>query len=382
MESAQTPTVPVAAEHRSLLVVLNRRFDLSRDAICRLALRVADWAGAELDSDTASLAEEIGVTRRQLVLARRARRAVARVAREETRRAAAAGAEILTLADAAYPPPLLDLELPPPVLYVRGTLGAAPRLAIVGSRQADPDGIEAAELFARELAAAGLTIVSGLARGIDSAAHCGALEAPGGRTDAVLACGIDRVYPWRNARLAERISARGAVISEFPIGTEPMPRHFPIRNRLIAALAVGTLIVQAARRSGTLITARLALELGRDVYALPGPVFHQRAHGANELLRDGAFVALAPRDVLETLPLAIRDRLAPSPAASAAVPSFTGLPGRVVAALGEGDSLAPDELARRLGVPVADILSALLELEIQRAVRRYPGPVFRLRPRG
>ena len=292
---------------RRLLVALNASPDLSRDAICRLARRTDAW-GEGSGARPRELSRELGVSPGQLKAARRVRRSAARLARPELERAAGLGVAVLTLDDAAYPAELFDLELPPPVLYLRGRLPARPAVAIVGSRKADPYALEAATAFARELAHAGLAIVSGLALGVDGAAHRGALEADGGRTLAVQACGADRVHPWRHTRLADRIAETGAVLTEFPFDTPPYPSHFPIRNRIIAALAEGTLVVQAARRSGTLITARLALELGREVWAIPGSIYRQRAVGANELLRDGAAIVLEPRDVLESLPLGVRDR--------------------------------------------------------------------------
>lgn len=363
------------AQHRALLVALNTRLDLSRDAVCRLALCYEEWASARSREALTEIAQRLRVSQRHLAVARRLRHQASAIAARELVRATALGAEITTLTDPDYPPALRDLELPPPVLYMLGRLPRRPAVAIVGSRRADPYALEAAKFFARELARSGLAVISGLARGVDAAAHRGALRADGGSTLAVQACGIDRTYPPRHAGLATDICRAGAVLTEFPIGTEPLARNFPIRNRLIAALSVGTLVVQAARRSGTLITARLALELGRDVYAIPGQIFEKRAAGANELLRDGALIALEPRDIMESLPLAIQDRLVETQASRSA-DRPRGLGGTILTLLSDHSSMAPDEISVETSSPIADVLATLAELELAGRVRRYPGPVF------
>lgn len=362
-------------------MALNACLDLGRDSVCRLALAVDRWTGPQARDERLALVRDLGVPRSDLTLARRLVRQAPRLARGEIARAERAGARVVTFLDPDYPADLLDLELPPPVLYIKGEIPDRPAVSIVGSRQADPYGLEAGELFGRELARAGLTVVSGLAIGVDSAAHRGALGAVDGRTVAVQARGIEGVYPASNRRLAERILERGAILSEFPVGTAPLPRNFPIRNRLIAALSVGTLAVQAARRSGTLITARLALELGRDVYAVPGPIFHKRAAGTNELVRDGALMALAPHDVLEALPLGVQDRLAASAAEreAPAADSPEGLAKTVLGLLADRAEMAPEAIAEEAGLEVEKVLAALLELELEGWVRRHPGPVFHIR---
>jgi DNA processing protein len=215
--------------------------------------------------------------------------------------AAALGARVLTLVDRDYPLELAGIAQPPPVLFVRGELPAAPVVAIVGSRLADGYGLEVAARFARHLAAAGVAVVSGLARGIDAAAHEGALSVPLGRTVAVLGCGMGVDYPPCHARLAAAIAARGALLSEFPCGTLPRPWCFPVRNRTIAALAAVTLVVQATPRSGSLATARHARELGRPVFAVPGPVSSPLSWGPHALLRRGALLAGHPEDILDAL---------------------------------------------------------------------------------
>ncbi|WP_321956079.1 DNA-processing protein DprA [Burkholderia cenocepacia] len=210
------------------------------------------------------------------------------------------GNVLVTLSDPAYPPRLRDLHDPPPLLYVKGRLDLlhARGLAVVGSRHATPQGLADATHFAHLLSDAGLTIVSGLALGIDGAAHRGGLDGRSG-TVAVIATGADLVYPARHRALAHEIAAHGAIVSEWPLGTPARAAHFPQRNRLIAALAIGALVVEAAPRSGSLITARLANELGRDVFAMPGSIHAPLAQGCHALIRDGAKLTAAPLDVLE-----------------------------------------------------------------------------------
>lgn len=222
------------------------------------------------------------------------------------------GNTLLALDDPAYPPALLNMHDPPPLLYVCGRLEClhAPSLAIVGSRNATPQGTEDAGRFARELAGEGLVIVSGLALGVDAAAHRGALEA-GGETVAVVGTGADVVYPAAHRTLAQDIAAHGAIVSEWPLGTPAKPAHFPQRNRLIAGMTKGVLIVEAALRSGSLITARLANEMGRDVFAIPGSIHAPLSRGCHQLIKDGAMLTEMPGDVLDGL------GLAPVPAAGA-----------------------------------------------------------------
>ncbi len=212
----------------------------------------------------------------------------------------APGNAIVTLGDPVYPSRLRDLHDPPPLLYVKGRLDLlhARGLAVVGSRHATPQGLADATRFSQALSDAGLAIVSGLALGIDGAAHRGGLDGRAG-TIAVIATGADLVYPARHRALAHEIAARGAIVSEWPLGTPARASHFPQRNRLIAALALGVLVVEAAPRSGSLITARLANELGRDVFAMPGSIHAPLAQGCHALIRDGAKLTATPLDVLE-----------------------------------------------------------------------------------
>ncbi len=213
-----------------------------------------------------------------------------------------AGNAILTLADPAYPQALLECADPPTLLYVKGhvELLNRPMLAMVGSRNATAQGERDAEAFARHLASAGLTIVSGLALGIDAAAHRGALDSRAG-TVAIIGTGADRLYPARNADLGRQIAERGAIVSEFPLGTPAVASNFPRRNRLIAGLAKGTLVVEAAPKSGSLITARLAAESGREVFAIPGSIHAPQSKGCHQLIRQGAKLVETAQDVLEEL---------------------------------------------------------------------------------
>jgi DNA processing protein len=277
------------------------------------------------------------------------------------------GHALVTWGNPAYPPRLATLYDPPPLLYVRGRVAllAARGIAIVGSRAATPQGLIDAERFARALSDAGLAVVSGLARGIDGAAHQGGLAGAGG-TLAVVGTGADLVYPARHHALAREIAVRGALVSEWPLGTPARAAHFPQRNRLIAALADGVLVVEAAPRSGSLITARLANELGRDVFAVPGSIHAPQSRGCHALLRDGAKLVETVDDILEEFGLpAARE---PGPAAAAPA----GEAGAVLAALGHAP-LPPDLLAARCGVAPDRLPRLLLELELSGQIARLPG---------
>jgi DNA processing protein len=248
-------------------------------------------------------------------------------------------------------------------------------VAIVGSRRADPYGLEVAEQFACQLAVRGITVVSGLALGIDSAAHRGTLAAKG-RTVAVLGCGIDSVYPRTNKRLAAEIAVKGTVLSEFPIGTPPHAWNFPIRNRIIAALCVGTLVVRATPRSGSLITVRHALDLGLDVYAVPGNIFDQRSVGPNTLIREGALCVQHPRDIVDSLPLEVQSRLRLPASETEAAPPVPARLKPLLESLPLDGVVPQDEVVSRSLLSIEDALSGLLELEMGGWIRRYPGPTY------
>ena len=306
---------------------------------------------------------------------------------------------VLTLADADYPKALLQIEDPPLLLYLLGAAKSKEKeaeaqadssllatnsiaidercsLAIVGSRNPTPQGARHARAFARALAEAGLTIVSGLALGIDAEAHLGALEgaapdAPRLATIAVVGTGLDRVYPKKNLQLAHRIAERGLLLSEFPLGTPPLAANFPRRNRLIAALAQGTLVVEAALQSGSLITARMAAEQGREVFAIPGSIHAPQSRGCHALLRQGAKLVESAEDVLEELRL---PAAAPAPAGDAP-DATTPAQQEVLQALGF-DPLGLDALVARTGLDAATLQVRLLELELDGRVARLPGGLF------
>jgi DNA processing protein len=285
---------------------------------------------------------------------------------------------VVVFGEPGYPEALYDLPLPPPILFVRGRLPGRPGIGMVGSRRMSAYGREVATLFSRELAAAGLSVISGFAHGVDACAHRAAIEAPEGRTVAVLGCGHGVDYPRGHRRLGEEIERAGALVTEFPCGREPTTWSFPVRNRIIAALSHGVLIVEAAARSGSLVTARLALELGREIYAVPGRVFEERAVGPNTLLRDGAALVQHPNDILDGLPAGIRAqlRLQRPGEPTSHPPDLPGLQGRLVAMLRPGDLQAPEDLAVTLRAPLDEVLAVLLELELLGRVRRHPGPAY------
>lgn len=275
---------------------------------------------------------------------------------------------MLALGDPRYPALLLETPDPPLVLFVQGSIGSlapAAALAVVGSRNPTPQGSDHARRFSQALAEAGITVVSGLALGIDGQAHEGALAA-GGLTVAFVATGLDRVYPSRHRDLAHRIAEQGALVSEHPLGTPPLAPHFPQRNRLIAGLSQGTLVVEAALQSGSLITARLATEMGREVFAIPGSIHSPQSRGCHALIRQGAKLVESVDDILEEL----RWHRASDPAVprddSAAVPD------PLLGAMGF-EPIGLDALQDRTGLDTASLMARLLELELDGAVGRLPG---------
>lgn len=276
------------------------------------------------------------------------------------------GHHLVTLDDAAYPPLLRQIPDPPLGLFVRGDPAALAlaQLAVVGSRSPTEGGRHTAQAFAAELAATGLAITSGLAQGIDAAAHEGALAAAG-VTLAVAGTGPDRVYPARHAALAERVvEGGGALVTELPVGTAPVPANFPRRNRIVSGLSVGTLVVEASLKSGSLITARLAAEQGREVFAIPGSIHNPLARGCHRLIRQGAKLAESVGDVLEELGplLGLPPARAPSePGRDADAPP--GAARRLLAAMGF-DPVTPDELAARSGLSAGEVAGTLLLLEL------------------
>jgi len=290
-------------------------------------------------------------------------------------------ATTLRPADAGYPPPLRAIADPPDLLHVLGDATAllSPAIAIVGSRQPTPSGRETAFEFARALAAAGLVVASGLAAGIDAAAHRGALAA-GGRTVAVCGTGLDIVYPGTNAELASRIAAQGALVSEFPPGTRPLPHHFPRRNRLISGLALGVLVVEARHRSGSLITARLAAEQGREVFALPGSIHNPLARGCHRLIRDGARLVETVEEVLAGLQADLFGALATGPAQAPDSAGFSGGPldrdSKILLNACGFEPVDADTLVARTGFPAGSVASMLVLLELRGEVESCAGGLY------
>jgi DNA processing protein len=304
-------------------------------------------------------------------------------------------ARLITMDDPAYPPRLAEIYDPPLVLFARGELHAADEnaIAVVGTRQPTPYGARMAEHLSSDLAARGITVISGMASGTDSAAHAGALDAKG-RTLAVLGCGVDIVYPSENAALMQRIIEHGCVLSSFPMGVKPSRGHFPYRNRIISGLALGTLVIEAPPGSGALITARTAAEQGREVFALPGQAGQRNSMGPHSLIREGAKLVETVEDILVELsiPAAIRQphpeiksqeetkpvapAVAPAPARPAPVPPALSEVERDVLAVLAAEGSFVDEIALACRIPVSEALSSLTLLELKGLVRQFSGKRF------
>lgn len=313
----------------------------------------------------------------------------AALAREEIAQATAADIAILSMDDPSYPPRLKEIYDPPLILRVRGNpeVLTKPGVAMVGTRHPTPYGSGMAERLACDLAAQGLVIISGMARGVDTASHRGAISAKG-KTVAVFGTGVDVIYPKENSRLSEQILALGgALISEFPLGTFAAPQNFPIRNRIISGMSVGVLVVEAAEYSGTRITARCALEQNRDVFAVPGNVTNKNSWGPNTLIKQGAKLVATWEDVWEDLPPEVRLALTPpaSPesqgASSASLFPDEGLPPhekRILSLLKADESTHIDEIVERLenDLSSSEIFAALFELELAGKIRQMPGKNF------
>ncbi|HME01186.1 MAG TPA: DNA-processing protein DprA [Terriglobia bacterium] len=312
-------------------------------------------------------------------------------AEKQLEAAAKAGFQLVPLSSDSYPPLLKQIADPPLALYVRGDVEALAEYAVamVGTRRPTAYGSSVAHRLAADLAQRRLTIVSGLARGIDSACHRGALEAKG-RTVAVLGSGLDVLYPRENKNLADRIAESGAVISEFPLGTSPAPENFPIRNRIISGVALGVVIVEAAEYSGSLITARLALEQNREVFAVPGNVTSAQSFGPNHLIKQGAKLVDQWIDVIEEFPASVRERLlppvgAPADALDQTAPgggpslfeqSLTPEQKLVFEALRLDEALFVDSICGAVSLSQPRVLTALLHLEMNGLIRQLPGKNF------
>lgn len=309
-------------------------------------------------------------------------------ANAEIERLEALHARVITLEDEDYPALLREIHDPPIALYVRGDLPKAyaqPCLAVVGSRRCSTYGVNTAQMLARDLAANGLTIVSGMARGIDAAAHRGALEAEG-QTIAIVGTGLETTYPKEHKGLEAEIMVQGAVISEFPLGTPPLPQNFPYRNRILSGLCFGVLVVEAAEHSGSLITARLAYEQGREVFAVPGNITSQTSFGPNYLIKDGAKLVQQWRDVVEELPLDLKEKILGvqrgtdkkdnniQPLFPAV--EFSATERQLLEILSTDVPAHIDQLLLSSGLASAELMNALLSLEMKDRIRELPGKSF------
>ncbi len=293
-------------------------------------------------------------------------------AEREWRAVTRAGADIITFLSPQYPKALLQISDHPPYLYVKGALhGEEPAIAIVGSRRASGYGMTTAEKFARELSAHRVAIVSGMARGIDTASHIGALKADG-RSIGILGCGIDVIYPKENSRLFSGISAKGALVSEFPMGTEPRPENFPRRNRIISGISMGVLVVEASENSGSLITAQYALEQGREVFAVPGNINYGSSRGTNRLIKQGAKLVERVEDILEELPWSSANGSIPLP------PQRTTLSPKEAAiyTLLASSPLHIDDIILKSALTVGEVSAILLRLELNGIITQLPGKYF------
>jgi len=305
-------------------------------------------------------------------------------AARELAQAQAAGCRLLTWDEPEYPARLREIYDPPPLLYVKGSVGLLNRhmISIVGARRPTPYGNQMAVRLAKDLADRGLVVVSGAARGIDASAHKGALASANGATIGVLGCGIDVVYPKENKKIFEEIEQRGAIISEFPLGTFPAPQNFPIRNRIIAGIALGVVVVEGAQYSGSLITARLAMEFGREVYGVPGNATQPSSFGPNQLIKQGAKLVTGWEDVVEELPTPVRAELMPVENVSHAeratlVEETLGPTERpLYELLSLDEARHVDELVENSGLSSSEVLAALFDLELKGVVRQLPGKQF------
>jgi len=296
-------------------------------------------------------------------------------AEEELRKAEALGISLLTIRDEDYPTLLYEIPDPPPILYIKGKLPSDddPALAVVGTRTPSRYGKKVASELSEVLASLGVVIVSGLARGIDEEAHKAALSASG-KTVAVLGSGLDVIYPRENKPLAERIAENGAVISEFPLGTAPERGNFPVRNRIISGLSLGTLVIEAWERSGALITAKLALEQNREVFAVPGNIDSRMSIGTNYLIKRGAKLVQCSDDVIEEFPPKFRDRLiSKEKEKREPLPDLSPEEERVYNELSPVDPLHIDRLAEVLDLSPSSLLPLLLSLEIKGLISQLPG---------
>jgi DNA processing protein len=345
---------------------------------CRALLEHFGSAGAVFDAPSSALRDVHGVGPKLAGKLAAARREIDPEA--EWAACQRAGVAILFHGEEAYPAALREIPDPPPVLYVRGSIEPTDALAIgiVGSRHATPYGLRCAERLAQGLARVGLTVISGLARGIDAAAHRGALKA-GGRTLAVVANGLSRVYPPEHAALADEIAGgRGAILSEMPLGQVPIAQLFPQRNRIISGLSLGVIVVEATPRSGSLSTARHATEQNREVFAVPGPIDSLASRGCHRLLRDGAGLVESVDDILEALGPLVREVRPGADAVPVRHPAELALSANERGLLGQlGDQpVSIDALIVATGMTAPQVIATLAVLEMRRLVKRVPGNQF------
>jgi DNA processing protein len=381
MSTAQTP--PAAHQLHWLALALTPSLGPSR---CR---RLVEHFGSANAVFAASLTELEGAGLQAVAAQSIALGKSAELAQEEMVRAASVGAQILTLDDPAYPPLLKQIYDPPVALYVRGDpeILSIPGIGVVGTRHPTPYGLGMAERLACDLSARGIIIISGMARGVDAAAHRGALAAKA-KTAAVFGTGIDVYYPRENSRLADQILALGgALVTEFPVGSFAAPQNFPIRNRIISGLSVGILVVEAGEYSGTRITARCALEQNREVFAVPGNVTNRNSWGPNTLIKQGAKLTATWEDIWEDLPADVRLKLeadrssSTETGATASLFQSEAMPPherKVLAVLKADESTQIDDIVERLeGVmSSSEIFAALFELELAGKIRQMPGKNF------
>jgi DNA processing protein len=305
-------------------------------------------------------------------------------AAKELAAAQAAGCKLLTWDEPEYPTRLREIYDPPPLLYVLGNIELLNKhlISIVGSRRPTPYGNQMAERLGRDLADRGIVVTSGMARGIDSCAHKGALSSAGGATIGILGSGIDVVYPKENKKIFADMQSRGAIISEFPMGTFPAPQNFPIRNRIIAGIALGVVVVEGAQYSGSLITARLAMEFGREVFGVPGNATQPTSFGPNQLIKQGAKLVTSWEDVIEELPTPVRAELLPVESASAeqraALLDETFVPAEraLYELLNVDQARHIDEIMEVSGLTSSEVLATLFDLELKGVIRQLPGKQF------
>ena len=372
-----------------------------------LAILLTPGVGARL---AAELLKHFGVPERIFSASRReleacglpapvaqtmASRSPLQAAEQEIEKVRQLGCRLLAWDEPDYPPLLKEINDPPVLLYLRGDASVLSShcLAMVGSRQPTPYGAQVTERLAEELAGRGLSVVSGLARGIDSAAHRGALNVPGGKTVAVLGCGIDVDYPKENKKLRVQIEANGCVLTEFPIGIFPAPQNFPIRNRLIAGLCWGVVVVEGGRYSGSLITGRLAMEYNRQVYGVPGNITNPKSTAPHSLIKQGAKLVETWEDIIEELPTPVRSEILERLAAGMAfapeqkplplAQSLSATEQAVFAILKVDEALHVDQVLESAELSSSDVLAALFDLEMKGLIRQLPGKFFlRVLPAG